>query len=192
VPDGKVTDFKGAVQAKDDEAVVFGWIEYPDRATRDAASRKMRDDPRMKDMDMPFDGMRMIYGGFHAIVEETSGPRGGYLDGFLVPVPGANKEAYRNLAQKSAKVFKEYGATRIVEAWGDDVPEGKQTDHRRAVKATVDENVVYSWVEWPDKATRDAAWPKIMQDQRMQPGKDGMPFEGQRVIYGGFQPIFDK
>src|SRR5690606_5537880 len=140
VPDGKVTDFKGSVQAREDEAVVFGWLEYPDRATRDAANRKMREDPRMKDMDMPYDGMRMIFGGFESLVDERSGAGSGYIDGFLVPVPRANKEAYRQLAQKAAAIFKEYGATRIVEAWGDDVPEGKQTDHRRAVKAEGDEN----------------------------------------------------
>src|SRR5690606_26196703 len=108
VPDGKVTDFKGAVQAQDDEAVVFGWIEYPDRAARDTAIRRMREDPRMQDMDMPFDGMRMIFGGFAAIVEEASGRKGGYVDGYLVPVPKGNKAAYRDLAQKAAEVFREY------------------------------------------------------------------------------------
>ena len=117
--------------------------------------------------------------------------RGGYVEGFLVPVPEANKEAYRQLAQKAADLFREYGATRIVEAWGDDVPEGRQTDHRRAVKAEAGENVVYSWIEWPDKATRDVAWPKIMADERMQHTGDS-PFDGQRMVYGGFQPIFDS
>ncbi len=191
LPDGKVTDFKGAVQATPDESVVFGWLEYPDRATRDAANRRMREDPRMKDMDMPYDGRRMIYGGFEAIVDVRSAARGGYFEGFLVPVPKANKEAYRQLAQKAAGVFKEYGATRIVEAWGDDVPDGKQTDHRRAVKAEPDENVVYAWIEWPDKATRDAAWPKIMADERMDPTGE-MPFNAQRMIHGGFRAIFDN
>jgi uncharacterized protein YbaA (DUF1428 family) len=190
VPDGKVTDFKGAVQATPEEAVVFGWLEYPDKATRDAANRRMREDPRMENMDMPFDGMRMIFGGFESIVDVRSTNRGGYLDGFLVPVPEANKEAYRQLAQKAAEVFREHGAIRTVEAWGDDVPEGKQTDHRRAVKAEPNEQVVYSWIEWPDKATRDAAWPKIMADERLQKPGDS-PFDGQRMIYAGFQSIFD-
>jgi len=198
VPDGKVTDFKGSVKAKDDEVVVFGWMEYPSREVRDAANEKMRNDPRMKQMGetMPFDGMRMIFGGFESIVDEAvdeaKGARGGYLDGYLVPVPEGNKEAYRELAQMAAGVFKEYGATRVVEAWGDDVPDGKVTDYKRAVKATDGERIVYSWVEWPDKATRVEGWKKVMADPRMQPGKGDMPFDGKRMIYGGFVPIVDR
>jgi len=151
VPDGKLTDFKGAVKAKPDEVVVFSWFEYPDKAARDAANEKMMSDPRMKQMgvNMPFDGQRMIFGGFAPIVEEGAGGKMGYADGFLVPVPAANKEAYRAKAAKAAAVFKEYGATRVVEAWGDDVPDGKVTDYKGAVKATSDEKIVYSWIEWP-------------------------------------------
>src|SRR5918996_1918895 len=106
VPEGKVTDFRRAVEAKPDEKVVFAWFEYPDKATRDSANEKMRSDPRMKDMgeSMPFDGKRMIYGGFDAIVEEGSGT-GGYTDGFVVPVPEGKKDAYQQLAAKMAKVF---------------------------------------------------------------------------------------
>jgi uncharacterized protein YbaA (DUF1428 family) len=193
VPDGKVTDFKGAVKAKDDEVVVFSWFEYPDRAARDAANKKMMSDPRMKEMgaSMPFDGKRMIMGGFASIVDENAGKRGGYFDGFLVPVPSGNRDAYRALAQKMAGVFKEYGATRVVEAWGDDVPDGKITDFKGAVKATPDEKVVYSWIEWPSKQARDAAWPKMMQDERMKPDHTNMPFDGKRMIYGGFVTILD-
>ena len=93
VPEGKVTDFRKAVEAKEDEKVVFSWFEYPDKATRDAANEKMMSDPRMKEMgaDMPFDGKRMIMGGFDAIVEEGS-ERGGYTDGFVVPVPEGKHE----------------------------------------------------------------------------------------------------
>jgi uncharacterized protein YbaA (DUF1428 family) len=89
-------------------------------------------------------------------------------------------------------VFKEYGATRVVEAWGDDVPDGKVTDFKRAVKAREGENVVFSFIEWPDKATRDGAWPKIMEDERLQPDRDKMPFDGQRMFWGGFRPILDE
>ncbi len=193
VPDGKVTDFKGAVKAKDDEVVVFGWMEYPSKEARDTANEKMRSDPRMKDMgaSMPFDGKRMIFGGFKPIVDETAEGKMGYADGYLVPVPAGNKEAYRDLAVKAAAIFKEYGATRVVEAWGDDVPDGKVTDYKRAVKATGDEKVVYSWVEWPSKGARDEGWKKVMADPRMQPDKDNMPFDGKRMIYGGFTPILD-
>ena len=97
--------------------MVFSWFEYPDKATRDAANEKMMSDPRMKEMGetMPFDGKRMIIGGFDAIVEEGS-ERGGYTDGFVVPVPEGKREAYRELAAKMAKVFRQHGATRVVEA----------------------------------------------------------------------------
>jgi uncharacterized protein YbaA (DUF1428 family) len=194
VPDGKVTDFRRAVKAKDDEIVVIGWMEYPSRQVRDSANEKMMSDPRMKEMGtaMPFDGQRMIFGGFESLLDEAEGGRGGYLDGYVVAVPEGNKQAYRDMAQKTARVFKEYGATRVVEGWGDDVPEGKVTDYKGAVKAKKDEKVVYSWVEWPDKATRDAGWKKAMEDPRMQPDKITMPFDGQRMIYGGFTPILDQ
>jgi uncharacterized protein YbaA (DUF1428 family) len=193
VPDGKVTDFRGAVKAKQDEVVVFSWFEYPTKETRDAANEKMMSDPRMKEMgaSMPLDGQRMIFGGFATIVDERAEGKTGYADGFLVPVPAGNKEAYRDLAAKAAAVFKEHGATRVVEAWGDDVPDGKVTDYRSAVKATGDENVVYSWIEWPSKEARDEGWKKVMADPRMQPDMDNMPFDGRRMIYGGFAPILD-
>lgn len=191
VPDGKVTDFKGAVKAKPGEVVVFSWLEYPSKAVADAAGEKMMSDPRMKEMgaSMPFDGQRMIFGGFTPMIDERSGSKTGYVDGCLVPVPVGNKEAYREMAVKTAALFKEYGATRVVEAWGDDVPDGKVTDYKGAVKATGDEKVVYSWIEWPSKEVRDEGWKKIMADSRMHAGT--MPFDGKRMVYGGFAPIFD-
>jgi uncharacterized protein YbaA (DUF1428 family) len=194
VPDGKVTDFKGAVQAEAGETVVFSWFEYPDRATRDAANEKMRSDPRMEAMgaSMPFDGKRMIMGGFTPIVEESAEGAMGYTDGFVVPVPDGKKEAYREMAAKAAAVFKEYGATRVVEGWGDDVPDGKVTDFRRAVKAEAGETVVYSWIEWPSKQARDEGWQKVMADERMKPDFANMPFDGKRMFWGGFAPIIDQ
>jgi uncharacterized protein YbaA (DUF1428 family) len=193
VPNGKVTDFKRAVQAKEDESVVFSWFEYPDRATRDAANQKMMSDPRMKEMgaSMPFDGKRMIMGGFASILDEGTGVPGGYTDGFVLPVPEGNKEAYLRLAARALADFKEHGATRLVEAWGDDVPEGKITDFRRAVKAQDGENIVFSWIEWPSKQVRDAAWQKMMADESMKPHPDDLPFDGKRMFWGGFQPILD-
>jgi len=192
VPDGKVTDFKGAVKARDDETVVFSWMEYPNKAAYDDANEKMRNDPRMKEMgeSMPFDGKRMIFGGFDSIVDQTGSGETGYADGYLVPVPNEKKQAYLEMAEKAAPIFREYGATRVVEAWGDDVPDGEVTDYKRAVKAEPHENVVFSFVEWPDKATRDSAWAKIMEDDRMKPEGD-MPFDGQRMFWGGFAPIVD-
>jgi uncharacterized protein YbaA (DUF1428 family) len=114
-----------------------------------------------------------------------------YVDGFVAAVPSANREAYREHAGKAAAVFKEHGATRVVEAWGDDVPDGKVTSFPLAVQRKDDETVVFSWVEWPSKEARDAGWAKIMADPRMQPEANPMPFDGQRLIYGGFSPIVE-
>jgi len=114
-----------------------------------------------------------------------------YIEGFVAAVPRNNKEAYRQHASGAVAMFKEFGATRQVETWGDDVPDGKVTDFKGAVKAKEGETVVFSWVEWPSKQVRDEAWPKIMQDERMKPDQDKMPFDGQRMIYGGFSPIVD-
>ncbi|QQR36426.1 DUF1428 domain-containing protein [Devosia oryziradicis] len=111
-----------------------------------------------------------------------------YVDGFVAAVPKANKQAYVEHAREAAVLFKEWGATRIVETWSDDVPEGKQTDFMKAVQAKPDEAIVFSWIEFPDKATRDAAGQKMMNDPRMQAMK--MPFDGARMIYGGFETLF--
>jgi uncharacterized protein YbaA (DUF1428 family) len=193
IPDGEVTDFRKAVQATEDEDVVFAWFEYPSREVRDAVAAKMMSDPRMEQMSatMPFDGKRMVFGGFAELLDQ--GEAGGaYVDGFVLPVPNGNREAYLALARKAAADFKKHGANRLVEAWGDDVPDGKVTDFRRAVKAEDGENVVFSWIEWPDKATRDAAWPKMMADPGMQPDHANMPFDGKRMFWGGFEIILHK
>ena len=191
VPEGKVTDFRKSVDAKPDEKVVFSWFEYPNRQARDAANEKFMSDPRMEAMgaNMPFDGKRMIMGGFDAIVEEGAAG-GGYTDGFVVPVPEGKRDAYQQLAAKMAKVFRERGATRVVEAFSDDVSKGQVTDFYRAVKSEDSESVVFSFIEWPNKNTRDQAWQKIMADESLKPEGE-MPFAGQRMFWGGFEPIFD-
>jgi uncharacterized protein YbaA (DUF1428 family) len=116
-----------------------------------------------------------------------------YIDGFVMAVPTANKQKFIEHARNGDSIFTEFGATRVVECWADDVPEGKVTDFRKAVQATEDETVVFSWIEWPDKDTRDAAMQKMMSedfsDERMDPEKNPMPFDGRRMIYGGFMPI---
>lgn len=112
-----------------------------------------------------------------------------YIEGFVVAVPKANKETYQKHAAKASALFKEFGVTRMVEAWGDDVPDGKVTDFRRAVQAKDDEEVVFSWFEYPDKATRDAANEKMMSDPRMKDMGDTMPFDGKRMIMGASQPF---
>lgn len=193
VPDGKVNDLKQSVNLKDDETVLFSWLEYPDRATRDAAGEKLMNDPAATEMmkDCPFDASRMIYAGFEKIVD--TGPAAtapGYIDGYVLPVPARNKEAYRAVANQMVPLFQEFGALRVVEAWGDDVPDGKVTDYNRATHKQEDEKVVYSWIEWPDKATRDAGWARMMADERMKPSEEP-PFDGKRMMWGGFQPILD-
>lgn len=191
VQDGTLTDFRRAVQAKPDETVVFSWFEYPDRKTRDAVNQTMMGDPRMQAMadTMPFDGKRIIYGGFESLIDDSGDAKAGYVDGMVTPVPDGNKEAYVALAQKSTRRFRELGAVRVVEAWGDDVPDGQVTDYRRAVKAEPGETVVYSFIQWPDKATRDQAWQTMMEDPDMS--ADDMPFDGKRMFWGGFAPILD-
>lgn len=118
-----------------------------------------------------------------------------YIDGFVIAVPTANQEKFIEHAQRGDSVFIDFGATRVVECWGDDVSEGKVTDFRKAVQARDDESVVFSWIEWPDKETRDAGMQKMMsedfRDERMDPAKNPMPFDGSRLIYGGFVPLVE-
>lgn len=115
-----------------------------------------------------------------------------YVDGFVAAVPKENKEVYRAHAAKAAAILRELGATRVVEAWGDDVPEGKVTDFFRAVQAKPDEVVVFSWVEYPDKATRDEVSKRFMDDPRAKQMGEEMPFDGKRMIYAGFEVIVDE
>jgi len=122
-----------------------------------------------------------------------------YIDGFVIAVPTANKQKFIDHAKLADSVFMDLGAVRILECWGDDVKDGKLTDFRKAAQAKDDESVVFSWIEWPDKATRDAAMAKITEmmsdpakvDPRMDPEKNPMPFDGKRLIYGGFAPVVE-
>ncbi len=114
-----------------------------------------------------------------------------YVDGFVAAVPNEGQAAYRSHAAHAAAIFREYGAQRVVECWGDDVPDGKLTSFPMAVKKAEDETVVFSWITWPSKEVRDAAWAKVMADPRMQPGQNPMPFDGKRMIYGGFTVLLD-
>lgn len=122
-----------------------------------------------------------------------------YIDGFVIACPEAHKQKFIDHANTADSMFIEMGALRVVECWGDDVPEGKNTDFRMAVKAQDDEAVLFSWIEWPDKATRDAAMAKLTEmmndpenvDPRMDPAKNPMPFDGKRMIFGGFAPVVE-
>ena len=115
-----------------------------------------------------------------------------YVDGFVAAVPTGNREAYRAFAERAAAVFREHGALKVVECWGDDVPEGKVTSFPLAVKLQKDETVVFSWITWPSREVRDAGTKKVMADPRLQPASDPMPFDGKRLIYGGFEMIVDQ
>lgn len=191
VPRGKVNDLWGAVQATDDETVVFSWIEFPDRATRDAAHQRMADDPEMHGLgEMPFDGKRMVWGGFESVCDEGSGERTGYVDGVVIPMPSDGREAYREFAARCAPVFIEHGAVRVVDAFADDVRDGKLTDFHRAIHRQDGETAAFGWVEWRSKQERDAGWEKVMGDPRMQDQQS--PFDGSRMIFGGFEPIVDR
>jgi uncharacterized protein YbaA (DUF1428 family) len=114
-----------------------------------------------------------------------------YVDGFVMAVRNDRKEEYRKLAATAAAVFREHGATRVIEAWADDVPEGKVTSFPMAVKLEPDESVVFSWIEWPSREARDEGNAKVMADPRMQMEGKEMPFSMERMIYGGFAPIVD-
>ena len=116
-----------------------------------------------------------------------------YVDGFVIPVPKANREAYRKIAAIAAPIFKEHGALKVVECWGDDIPPGKVTSFPMAVKTTEDENVVFSWIVWPSKAVRDAGNAKVMADPRMQPIVMGVDeaFDNKRMIFGGFEVLLE-
>ena len=115
-----------------------------------------------------------------------------YIEGFIAAVPTANKDAYKKHAEEAAPLFREFGVARMVENWGNDVPEGKVTDFQKAVQAKDDETIIFSWFEYPDKATRDSANQKMMADPRMEAMGTEMPFDGKRMIFGGFEPILDE
>ncbi|AJY52569.1 MULTISPECIES: DUF1428 domain-containing protein [Halomonadaceae] len=115
-----------------------------------------------------------------------------YVDGFVAAVPSANKDAFIEHAHAAAVVFKEHGALRVVECWGDDVPEGEVTSFTMAVKRKDDESIIFSWIEWPSRAVRDEGMAKVMQDPRLQMDVNPMPFDGKRLIFGGFKSIIDE
>jgi len=115
-----------------------------------------------------------------------------YVDGFVAAVPTANREKFKKHAEDAATVFKENGALKVVECWGDDVPEGQVTSFPIAVKCKPDETVVFSWIIWPSRDVRDKGMKALMADPRMQPDANPMPFDGKRMIFGGFVPVVER
>ncbi len=112
-----------------------------------------------------------------------------YVQGFIVPVPEGKQAQYVEVAQFVGDIMVELGAIEIVEAWEDDIKDGEQTDFRMAVKAQPGEKIVFSWVIWPDKETAETAHEKMTADERFQ-GDWEMPFDGKRMIFGGFKPVW--
>ncbi|MEO1406284.1 MAG: DUF1428 domain-containing protein [Pseudomonadota bacterium] len=115
-----------------------------------------------------------------------------YIDGFVLAVPTENKEAYLTHATACVPVFKKYGATRVVECWGADVPDGEVTSFPMAVKCKPDETVVFSWISWPSKEARDTGMDEAMKDPFFADGSMTQPFDGSRMIFGGFETILDE
>jgi len=187
---GKITDFRKAVHANDDETVVISWIWWPDKTTCDAAAGKIMIDDRMKPHGpMPFDGQRLIYAGFEANFDSGDGGQFGYVDGMVASVPDGKRQDFVDHSAKIARFFQEKGALRVVDGWGADVPDGKVTDFKRGVQAKDGETVVFGWIEWPDKPTRDAGMGALMQDPRMR--ETPPAWNGPLAIFGGFTPILD-
>jgi uncharacterized protein YbaA (DUF1428 family) len=114
-----------------------------------------------------------------------------YIDGFVAAVPNANRDAYKRHAEQAAVVFKNHGALKVVECWGDDVPDGKLTSFPMAVRKKDDETVVFSWIVWPSRQVRDEGMKKVMADHRSHPDANPMPFDGKRLIFGGFEVLFE-
>jgi uncharacterized protein YbaA (DUF1428 family) len=114
----------------------------------------------------------------------------GYIEGFLLAVKSDRRDAYRAFAAKAVPIFKEHGALGVVECWGDDVPDGELTSFPMAVRQAPDETVVLGWVSWPSKAVRDANLQALREDRRFAELGE-MPFDGKRMMFGGFEVILD-
>lgn len=114
-----------------------------------------------------------------------------YVDGFVVPVPKGKLPEYKKLAAKAGKIWREYGALAYVECVADDVPVGKLTSFTKAVKLKPSEVVVFSWIVYKSRAHRDAVMKKVMSDPRLKPDMTNMPFDGKRMIFGGFKPFVE-
>lgn len=115
-----------------------------------------------------------------------------YVDGYLLAIEKDKKDIYIEFAKKMAPAFKKYGAINMVECWGDDVPDGKLTSFPMAVKKEENEVVVFSWITWPDKETRTKAWPAIEADETLACLFKDMPFDGSRIMFGGFEVIVNE
>ena len=189
----KINDMSTAVLREADEDVLFTYIIWPSKAAREEGMRKTFADPFWSsgDFNPPMDGKRMFYGGFDPIVSK-GGYAGAarYIDGFLLACPTASKEAYRLMAEDAWPMFEKHGAISMYECWGDDIMPGKLTSMEIAVKKEPDETVLFSWIGWPSKAARDAGMAAFHEELPMDEPPE-MPFDGKRMIFGGFEVIVD-
>ena len=112
-----------------------------------------------------------------------------YIQGFVIPVPQDKKAEYQRIAEQFWEIARDFGATSVVESWEADVKDGQQTDFRRAVNLQPGERVVFSWMIWKDRSTADSSHEAMMKDPRMQQFDGTMPFDGKRMIFGGFEPL---
>ncbi|MDD9893402.1 MAG: DUF1428 domain-containing protein [Gammaproteobacteria bacterium] len=115
-----------------------------------------------------------------------------YIDGFVLAVPTANKAEYLALAEAIAEIYKDLGALEVVESWGNDIPDGEVTSFPMAVKCEPNETVVFSWVTWESREARDRGNELFMQDERLKCMSEEMPFDGKRMILGGFETILQR
>lgn len=193
VPHGEITDFHRAVGAGADETVVFSWIIWPDKATSDSAWQRMQTSSVTHAMpEMPFDGKRMIYGGFLPVFENGHSDAAHYYQGFLLAVPLSNKDAYVDMAEKGWTLISKHGALGMIENWGEDVPRGEQTDFYRATRCQDNEVPVFSWSSWPDRASCDAAATAMAEGDTGDMDMANMPFDGTRMTWAGFEALFDS
>lgn len=115
-----------------------------------------------------------------------------YVDGFVIPVPKARLDEYKAMARLGCQVWTEYGALSYVECTGDDVPHGELTSFPRAVQAREDEVIVFSWIVYESRAARDEIMKKVMEDERLKQSMANMPFDGKRMIFGGFETFLQS
>jgi uncharacterized protein YbaA (DUF1428 family) len=192
VPRGTTTDLYGAVRAEGDENVVFSWIEWDsEEVCKQAHDAMMKDERMTMPPEMPFDGKRMVFAGFDVLGESGAGGQTGYVQGYVAPVPRDNRNAFAEMCATMREVAIDSGALRAVDGWADDVAAGQVTDFKRAVQAKEGEAIAFGFVEWASKDAFEAGKAAMRSDDRMpKPGAD-MPFDGMRLIYGGFSVLLD-
>lgn len=194
VPRGEITDMYGAVEAVEGENLVFAWIDWDSEEACAQAHDEMMKDERMQEppSGMPFDGKRMIFAGFEQIGVKGDGGETGYLQAYVAPAAIGEREAYSEMMATIRDIAVDAGALRAVDGWSDRIEDGKLTDFKRAVKAEEGEAVAVGFTEWSSKAAAQRGLAKMRDDSRMPPPGSDMPFDGQRMIFGGFVPIVSR